>query len=407
MVAASHLRRLGLGGIVLLFSACASTSRPPPDRETIEAAPSGTAARIRAEQARLEGTRSAEKGPRLLDEAQVRVSERPRDDQPAFEGTRVAVQLPVKSPWEIENERRARRAESEAVSGRLDRATLSQRVEACLAGVELAAWSARRAEYEPYARKLDELVEWTNRLVASGVITEVDAARVEVEARTHQASREPLPPTWRGFTAGELPEVTAARGTLRLDPELVRDTIRRHHPDPRVHEAVARRYAALAARQLAATMPWLDHLRVSYDLPGEVRQPGWGGQVALRLPFGGDQRAQAARYDGLRLGEELEAAGQIADQSREALAALETLSFLEERAEKWRQLLTLAENAERTAERWFERRQGEVAKLVDLLGEAQAARQAWISTREKAGYLGCSVLANTGVPIDEWPRASR
>lgn len=382
---------------------CAAPRVRAPEK-LADAEPSAATVRVRAEEARLEGVRAGEPTGGMVDRAEVRISQRPGEEIPGGNGTRLAVQVPFRTPWEVGSERRAREEETAEAASRLDKATLLQRVEACFAGVELAAWRERGEQFEPYARRLEDLLAWNARLREQGVLTEVEALKVEVEARARLASREPRPPAWRGFAEGPLPDLANGAARLVVSPERVRETIRRHHPDPRAREAASRRYAALGARERAGALPWLDHFRVAYDLPGSRGDSGWGGQLGLRIPFGIEERAQAARYQGLATAEALEGEGQVAEHTREALAALAERAFLEERASRWRELTELADRSEAVAQRWYESRRGDASALLSLLNEAQVARQALIAARERAGELGCTVLATTGVSLEDWPR---
>lgn len=394
--------------VLALLVACAPPSLRPSPEALAEAEQSPGTALVRAEEARLAGARRAEATPGLVDGLELMVSDRSGDDDiPLGEGTRFAVQVPLRMPWESASVRKARQEESAEAGSRLDRATLQREVEACFVGTEIAIAKARQEAFEPHAALLRELLDVIARQVEAGVLTEAEALRVEVDARTRLLSKEPAPVDLPGHEATPLPLFDASRPPLSTSPATVRSLIHDRHPEPRIHQAASRRYDALASREMAATVPWIDDVRLSYDLPGLEREARWGGRVSVRIPFGGDQRSKAATYQGKSAGESYEAAARISEYTQEAIRALRELSFLESRAEHWNALIALAERSEAVARKLLDKGREDLSDLISLLGEAQTARQAFLSARERAALASCALLESTGVKLADWPRDER
>jgi hypothetical protein len=87
-----------------------------------------------------------------------------------------------------------------------------------------------------------------------------------------------------------------------------------------------------------------------------------------------------------------------------SLRALNDVHEFEARADQWRELETLADRAEEVADRWWKSRLARPNQVAALLDNAYAARIAVLDARERAAGAQCTLLAMTGVSIDEWAR---
>lgn len=196
-----------------------------------------------------------------------------------------------------------------------------------------------------------------------------------------------------------LPEIGARPQRLVRTLPLLRETVRSHHPSVTVRRATAERYRALSNRARSQAKPWLKFLDVSYEHEsGGGGANGGGARLAFELPLGARERASAGRYQALVRREQSE------EQVHSGLRALGELADFELRTEQWQELQQLAGDAEEIAERWWRDRLARPSQVASLLDEAFAARVAVLEARERAAIAGCTLLAMTGVPPEEWPR---
>jgi hypothetical protein len=186
-------------------------------------------------------------------------------------------------------------------------------------------------------------------------------------------------------------------------PQLLRDTVRNHHPSVALRRATADRYRALAERARARNQPWIKFVDVRYEYRSDRNESGVGGQLAFEIPLGG-QLANAGRYEALIRESHGEADGLVEQQIARSLQALGEVHEFESRTDRWQHLLQLADEAEEIADRWWQGRLAKPSAVAALLDEAFAARSAIVEARERAGSAYCTVLAMTGVPVEEWPR---
>ena len=89
---------------------------------------------------------------------------------------------------------------------------------------------------------------------------------------------------------------------------------------------------------------------------------------------------------------------------RRSLIALREIDHFEARTKRWKELLTLAQQAETLAGRWRTEGLARPDDVADLVDRAYVARIAVVDAREVAGLASCSLLAMTGVALEDWPR---
>lgn len=356
---------------------------------------------IRAREAAVEAAMVREEGEALIDEIELRVGDEYDDEH----RIRVTARLPVNRPMEVRARREVRRAETEVAVARLEEASLERRAELCFPSVDVLAYRARASIYAAYATRQEALLEWSEEWRRSGVIDELSAARFEIESRLNFATREPARPPQLEVVLPVLPQIGAGATPLVQTVELLRETVRGHHPSVAVRRAMAERYSALTDREDAQRRPRLRFLEVSYEhQTGGGGSNGVGGRVAVEVPFGTRERANASHYQALVRQEQSEERRLVEEQVRSGLEALEELADFESRADRWAELEALAGAAERLADRWWQDRLARPAQVAALLDGAFAARGAVLDARERAGMAGCTLLAMTGVPTESWPR---
>jgi hypothetical protein len=259
--------------------------------------------------------------------------------------------------------------------------------------------------YEVYARRQRLLLEWNEEWRRSGIQSERRATQFQIEGRIKLVSRKPGPPPEPSAASDPLPPLGRGQGTLLTSAELLLDLVRTQHPSPALHRAIAASYEALSTRAQTAARPWFEFVDLDYErIFGNQSRNDIGGQLAFRIPFGVESRADASRFRALGRSETLEGEGLIQDQMRQSLFALKEFQYYESNTEEWQELLELARSAEQVADRWGEERLARPSQLETLIDRAYDARVAVLGARERAGLARCTVLALTGVSLDDWPR---
>jgi hypothetical protein len=378
---------------------------PPPDLERrvaeaqrgLEGDPA-----VEARRQAVEAAVARERSEVALDEFELRLRGQSRDGDAAL-GMRA--RIPVPDPATVRARRAVRRAETEASIARLDETSLRRRAELCFRSIDTEAHRERSAIYEFYARRLRFLLEWNEEWRRSGMASEREATQFQIEGRIKLVSRKPGPPPEPSAATDPLPPLGRGQGTLLTSAELLLDLVRTHHPSPAVHRAVAASYEALSSRAQTAARPWFEFVDLDYErIFGDPGRNDIGGQLAFRIPFGVESRADASRFRALGRSETLEGEGLIQDQMRQSLFALKEFQYFESNTEQWQELLELARSGEQVADRWGEERLARPSQLENLIGRAYDARVAVLEARERAGLARCTVLALTGVSLDDWPR---
>jgi hypothetical protein len=357
--------------VALAASLAASCAGPPEVdyQPRIEEAKQGLAddPAIQAREAEVEAALAHEQGEAVVDEIEIRVGEEFVNEH----RVRVSARIPVKSPGELRTRQEVLRANTEVAVARLEQASL----------------------------------EWSGEWQRSGVIDELSATRFELERRLKLATREPVRPPQVEVVIPVLPEIEARPLRLVRALPLLRETVRSHHPSVTVRRATAERYRALSNRANSQAKPWLKFVDVSYEHEsGGGGANGGGARLAFELPLGARERASAGRYQALVRREQSEEQLLVDEQVQSGLQALGELADFESRTEQWQELQQLAGDAEGIAERWWRDRLARPSQVASLLDEAFAARVAVLEARERAAIAGCTLLAMTGVPPEEWPR---
>ena len=401
------MRRPGLCLLALAAVALGPGCAGPPAPDygpRIEAARRGLAddPAIQARAAEVEAARALEQGETLVDEVELRVGDEYVDSE---HRVRVVARIPVEHPAELRTQREVLRAETEVAVARLEETSLERRAELCFPSVDVLVHRASQSIYDVYAMRQKALLEWSEDWRRAGTLDELSAARFEIESRLKLVTREPSRPPQVEVVLPVLPEVEARpTGLVRTLP-LLRETVRSHHPSAALRRATAERYQALLARAESQAKPWLKFVEASYRYEsGAGGDHGGGGRLAFEIPFGIQERASAGRYRALIRQEQSEEQRLVDEQVRRSLEALEALADFEARAAQWQELEWLAEAAEQIADRWWQDRLARPSQVAALLDQSFAARRAVLEARERAAIAGCTLLAMTGVPPEQWPR---
>ncbi len=395
------------GALVLAaFGALSCASSEPRDSRheqhaRIERAQEGIAGDpiVEARVAAVEAARAREEQPMFVEELELRV----RDDYIDEHQVRVTARVPMNRPSELRAQRSVLAAETRIAISRLEEVSLERRAELCFPSVESLAAEQRRAIYADYVDRQQALLVWNTDWRSAGTIDELRGARFDLERRVKLASWEPGPVQTPKQVVAALPEIGEGTGVLVRDAELLRATVRRHHPSVALRRASAQRYRALAQRARARSQPWIKFVDVTYEHRSDKSENGVGGRLAFEIPLGGE-RANVGRYEALIRQESGEARGFVEEQMTRSLQALEELHAFESRSQRWRDLLRLADEAEEIADRWWRERLARPADVAALLDGAFTARSAVLEARERAGSAYCTLLAMTGVELMAWPR---
>jgi hypothetical protein len=403
------VRALGIAPMCALVVACASVPPEAADYaarvERVERELPDDPA-VRAQVDAVEAARARERGEIPVDTVELRLS----DDYIDEHQIRVTARVRTKRRGEMRAQRDVLHAETEMAVTRLEETALERRAELCFPSVTALAREASAEIYGDYKARQQSLLAWSEDLRRSGMLNELDGARFELESRVKIATRAPAPMTRPETVLPVLPEIGTELGDLIRQPDALRKLVRRHHPSVALREATAKRYAALAARARSRAKPGIRFVDLTYERrTGERNEPGEngvGGQISFEVPLGARPKANTSRYQSLVSAQHREGEAIIEEQMQRSLQALADLQSFEANTTQWRELEALAGNAEQVADRWWRGRLAQPDDVAALLDEAYKARIAVLEARERAGIAECTLLAMTGVPLEEWPRTT-
>ena len=355
---------------------------------------------VRARRDQLEAARAREREEVAIDEVELRVQNN-FDDEYRLELT---TRMPIPNPGEIRTRRAGRRAETEASFSRLEETALIRTAETCVRSIERIAHDQRAGHYQGYAQRLTALLQWGDDLRRTGSVNELAAMEFEIDSRVQLARREPGPPPLLDVVDWSLPPLARAPRRLVQTPAFLRKTVRAQHPSVGVRDATSAVYRALSDRAERRARPWFSFVDLSYEPVAGNRDNEVGAQIGLRIPIGVVQRAEIDRYRALGRSERREGDRIVDEYVRRSLIALREIDHFEANAERWTELLTLAHEAETLAGRWRKEGLARPGDVADLVEQAYLARVAVVAARETAGLASCSLLAMTGVALEDWPR---
>lgn len=396
---------LGFGMFLLLFAAGCATAPPVSERQEqrIQEAEQGLEedARVKARLAAIEAARARERDQQIVDGVELRVS----DNYVEEHHVRVMARVPIHRPAELDAQARVYRAETDMAVARLEETSLELRAELCFPSVEALAHEIRLRIYEQYASRQKSLLSWNAERQRSGLVSEIDGTRFDLESRIKLATREPLSLSVSPRVLSVLPEIGSTAERLDLDAAHLREMLRLHVPSVSLRQASAERYRALMDRSRIRKQPWIKFMDVSYDYRGsDPSRNGGGAKVAFQIPLGGKSYADVGRYKALAREQSYRAEGLIDERMEQSLQALYEIDQFELQSDQWRDLGMLALRGEEIADRWWGQRAAGPEVVAGMLDEAFAARRAVLDARERAGMASCTLLVMTGVPVDDWPR---
>ena len=219
-----------LGGT---FAALACASPEPRERQEahhtrIERAQEGMDEDpiVEARVAAVEAALAREERPRFVDEVELRVQDEYMDEHQL----QVTARVPINRPSELRAQRDVLAAETRIAISRLEEASLERRAELCFPSVEALAYEHRNAIYANYVDRQHELLAWNADWRSAGTIDELRGARFDLERRIRLATWEPDPVQVPEHVVATLPAIGGETGALVRDSELLRATVRRHHP---------------------------------------------------------------------------------------------------------------------------------------------------------------------------------
>jgi len=400
----ARLSSLACVWLLATWSGGCATSPPPELERRVAEAERGLEGdpALKARREEVAAAVARERGEPALDEFELRVGSESRDGD-AVVGMKA--RIPIPDPGQVGARRAVRRAETETSVVRLEETSLRRRADLCFRSIDAEVYGARGEIYALYAERQRRLLEWSDKWRRSGLEDARVATQFEIEGRIKLVTRKPGPPPETSAVTDPLPVVRRGQGTLVTSPELLIDLVRKHHPSPAVHRAIAGRYEALSDRARSAGRPWFEFVDFNYAHSFETGgRDDYGGQLAFHIPFGIESRAEVDRYRALVRSETLEGEGLVRDQARRSLVSLKEYEHFEASADQWLELLDLARSAEEVAGRWEEERLARPSQLENLIDRAYDARTAVLEARERAGIARCTVFALTGVSLDDWPR---
>jgi len=356
---------------------------------------------VQARRAAVEAALAKEERPKLIDGVELRLRNDYIDSDYQI---RTLARFELRNPIELRADREVLSAETDIEIARLEEASLERRVEFCFPAVEALVLEERISIYVEYAKRQKSLLEWNRELRESGIIDEMSGARFELAGRTKLAVRQPPPSVEPARISIQLPEIGQSEGELVRTIDQLREQVRAHHPSVTVRRATTKSYLRRAERARARRLPGLKFVDLAYEHRTERSRDGVAGQLAFNIPFGGEARADVARFEALGRQSRSEAIAVVDEQIMLGLRALNDVHDFESRAEEWRELQRLAEDAERIADHWGDSRLAKPSQVASLLDNAYEARIAVLEARELAAGAQCTLLAMTGVRLEAWPR---
>ena len=395
--------RRALGSALVLTIATAGCAAPEVDRYRARIAEAQRGleddAAVQARLAELEAALAREAGSAPIEEFELRLGAR---DDPE-RSRRVLTRIPLPDPRTLRAERAKRAAETEASLSRLEETALERGAERCFLSTERGANLERVRLYDAYAQRQRELLTWNEESLASGVQNERAAARFEIERRVKLARSMPSVPPPGSAGPGALPAIGIQSGRLEVSPSLMRATVRELHPSVAYRDAMSDRYGALSERAGGRGRAWLDFIDFGYEFKKHRDNEAFG-QIALRVPLGSTAQAEAIRFRALRRSQQREADRVVQEQSRLGLLALQEVDRFEGQTLRWQELLSVAQQAEAIAERWWRERLARPSQVAALFDQGYEARSTVLDARERAGLASCQLIAMTGRSIEQWPR---
>lgn len=362
--------------------------------------------RVAARRAEVQAAIERERAETAIDDFQIRLGDthRPDSENGHDHRVRLRTRIPIPLPGELDTRRSVRRAEIEAALSRLEESMLARSAELCLRDAEASELRALHEIHGNYTERYARLLERNEELRRAGRISEPAATRFEIESRIKLATRAPRSALPSAREPAPLPDLTAPRRRLVTRAEVVGQIVSEHHPGAAQRRAMSARYGALSERARHRGRPWPAFVDLDYEAAADSESREVGAQVAFRIPVGASTSAQAARYRSLERGELRDAEADLAQRVHLARIALYEIDDLERNAERWRELLALAGQAESEAERWWRAQLVSPAQVGALLDQAHAARSSVVGARERAAVAQCTILAATGVELPDWPR---
>ena len=326
---------------------------------------------------------------------------------------RILARLPLRSPFELAEQHKVRRAETEIALAELEEATLAERVARCLPSLEKLSQAERERLFASYRERHLGLLDWSRELERAGRINEAAAAQFDLETRVKLATQQPIA---RPEPAGSnemdrvfdvLPELDVTAALLQSEPELLRDQVVRHQPRVAVHRARREQLEALARRETMKRMPSPRFVDLGFEpvaYAGAKRQIS--ARVSFDIPFGRAASAGNRRYRALARSEQSAETQSVRLLEREAAEALTLVNDFRARMSHWLELQKLADESEAVAERLLQSGVSEPDEVSRLTDSVYEARLAVLEARERAGRAECAVVEATGTTVAEWPSRS-
>jgi hypothetical protein len=370
-------------------------------RKQMEAQGMGDDAAVEARVAEFEAALAREAGAPLVDEVELRTAGVYDTDY----RIEMLLRVPFENPLEVKRRKLALRASTKLAVARLEEVALDRRVALCVPSVRRQAREEHAAIYAAYAGRQRELIAWNDDLHAAGLQNELDATRFALDSELNLQRRSPGPVFPLSVVLPVLPPVTADAAPLDQAPAVMRKTVMNHNPSADVQSALQERYEALAQREKARRIPSLKFVDVGFEpRPKQGQAREYGARVAFEIPFGIKPKAEASRYRAMARSAASDQRHLVDERVEESQAALIVIADFESRSEGWLALLALADTAEGVADRWRKSRVARPRQVSGLLDNVYRARSTVLDARERAGFAGCTLMAMSGLSIQEWPR---
>ncbi len=314
------------------------------------------------------------------------------------------LRTPLQNPWRLKAERDAHRARVEGRLAEIDVEAARAEAEACFQSADLETHRLRTEAWERLRDDLALLQTWADGLLDAQLASEPNhrARSLARQRRLLRAHPGPAPPQPDRAPIA-LPPLTAQQPALDLRPEVL-DQALLAHPIWSSHLAEQALLNSLSARQTSGRLPWLSWISLGYTPRLPNSRPIIEGRLAVEIPLGFEQRAEAEALK-LRAAEaRLDAQAQRRSRLSALEAALSQRAAFDAEIPALLALQTTAREHRALALGWIAARAVDPSEAESLIMDAFELEDALIDARSRAGESSCAVFALTGVHPSEWPR---
>ena len=200
-----------------------------------------------------------------------------------------------------------------------------------------------------------------------------------------------------------MPSLDKPTKNFQKNSETIFNILRTKNFDLAQTKAQKENYEARASAKRKEALPWFDFFGTRYEPAMNQRNAEVSGQIALQIPFGIENNAEARRWDAMARKEAFTREETLQESHRLVLESLTALQTFEDAKESFRDLLASADQSEAIALKWKVAQSANPWDVLRLYDEAFLARRVVTQARREAGRHSCDLLDMTTISAHEWP----